>query len=346
MKTTKIIASLALASLALSCSKIDSATSSEKDCLVSLCPAGEITTSESPLTRISDSSNDIYAVQVYKDSKSFACGYFDNAEDMKLYLKTGSTYQVIICLIKDAKTMLGDNFSLTNDGVKGYNQSALYYYYGNYNYYYYYPLNRFNYSSNFNSSKFYYYDGSTATSLSTGSSSYTFEKIKLGYFDSVYYPTCTDWFYGEVNDYTPTGDYNTMSVELKRTGFQLKYELSGVTDGNVTVNIYNSTRTFIENTTNTASYTSDTQFIAFKDAYSAWLYADNYTENLSVSVSWERGIGVTQDLGTKTIQVKRNCLNNVRITLGSDDRGAGVNLTTEAESSMGSANTTISASNL
>ena len=45
---------------------------------------------------------------------------------------------------------------------------------------------------------------------------------------------------------------------------------------------------------------------------------------------------MTQDLGTKTIQSKRNYLNNIKIKLGSDDRGAGVSLNTESEGSMGS----------
>ena len=114
-----------------------------------------------------------------------------------------------------------------------------------------------------------------------------------------------------------------------------------MTDGDVTVKVFNDTRTFIENTTNTSSYESAEQFIAFYDAYSAWLYADNYTENMKVSVVWKRGIGVTQDLGTKTIQVKRNCMNNIRITLASDDKGAGLSLTTEEESTMGNTSSAI-----
>ena len=163
----------------------------------------------------------------------------------------------------------------------------------------------------------------------------------FGKINNTSYPTCTDWFYGEVNNYTPNGETATMDIVLRRTGFGLKYELSGVTDGEVTVKVYNGTRTFIENTTNTSSYESEEQFIAFYDTYSAWQYADNYTENMTVAVTWKRSIGVTQDLGTKTIQVKRNCLNNIKITLGSDDKNAGLSLTTEEESSMGSTSSTI-----
>ena len=62
--------------------------------------------------------------------------------------------------------------------------------------------------------------------------------------------------------------------------------------------------------------------------------ADNYTENLTVSLSWERGVGVTQDLGSKQIQVKRNVMNVVRIQLGADDGDAGIGITTEEETEM------------
>ena len=207
------------------------------------------------------------------------------------------------------------------------------------NYWYYYPINRMWYNSN---GYVNYYKGSTSTSMSThDSESFRFGQIRAGRINEVSYPTCTDWFYGEVNGYTPNGQTATMDIVLRRTGFGLKYELSGVTDGEVTVKVYNGTRTFIENTTNTASYESEEQFIAFYDTYSAWLYADDYTENMTVAVTWKRSIGVTQNLGTKVIQVRRNCLNNIKITLGSDDKGAGLSLSTEAESSMGATSSTI-----
>ena len=99
-----------------------------------------------------------------------------------------------------------------------------------------------------------YYSGATSTSLTSFSDIY-FEltQIRTGRINKISYPTCTDWFYGEVNGYVPDGETGTMDVVLKRTGFKLKYELDGVTDGEVTVKVYNSTRTFINNTPNTSS---------------------------------------------------------------------------------------------
>ena len=300
---------------------------------------GDISVSEDDLTRSTPSTNDLYAIQVYKGNERFASGIFDDMSLAKLNLKTGSTYSVRICMIRDAKTYLGEDFSLTNNGLSSSSYHSFYWPGTNGDGVDYNMTNRFFYNSN---GYTLYYDSTTATSYSTYyNSGFELTSIRKALINNTYYPTCTDWFYGEVNGYVPDGETGTMDVVLKRTGFKLKYELDGVTDGEVTVKVYNSTRTFINNTTNTTSYESEEQFIAFYDTYSAWQYADNYTENMTVAVTWKRSIGVTQDLGTKTIQVKRNCLNNIRITLGSDDKSAGVSLETEAEDAMGSNSSTI-----
>lgn len=325
---------------------------------VSLNLAGDfsVDVTQDPLTRAA-STDDTYALNVYYDKEGdgtvndiYAYGLFDNVADMTITLLSNHKYDIYCSLIKDAKTYLSDYFSLTNNGLAiTFDQVGpfYYYYYDGYssedfnNSSYYLQTNRFFYNSN---ELLYYYNGVDATTTSYSSKSglyFELKDIREGELLKKKYPTCTDWFYGEVNKYTPNGEVATMDIELKRVGFRLKYELSGVTDGEVTVKVYNNDRTFINSTTNTASYESEEQFIAFYDTYSAWLYADNYTENLTVAVVWKRGIGVTQDLGTKTIQVKRNCLNNIRIALTSDDKGAGISLNTESEDSMGETGTTI-----
>lgn len=373
----RLFAIISLAALFAACEKQEIRQQEEEgqDCVVSLNMVGEITVSEDELTRSTPSTNDLYVVQIHKKENDeyvpFACGVFDDMSLCKLNLKKGSSYSVRVCMVRDAKDYLGEDFSLTNNGIRQYrtrNQSYYgtlkydipgitnsrcynditgpYYLYGgpyfdcnlvNNNYYY--KTNQLYYNSN---RYINYYTSSTSTSYSSGTySDFRFSQIRVGVFGDIYYPTCTDWFYGEADDYSPNGETATLDVVLKRTGFKLKYELSGVTDGEVTVKVYNDRRTFIETTTNTASYESEEQFIAFLDTYSAWQYADDYTENMTVAVTWKRSIGVTQDLGTKIIQVKRNCLNNIRITLGSDDKGAGLSLSTESESSMGSNSSTI-----
>jgi len=420
MKKIIYISALMLCGLFVGCNKLDDNATQEvkkntelnttgKDCLVAINPIGEITTSEDPMTKASSTpTDDIYCVQVMQGDAvngylNFAMGYFDNLEAMKLYLKQGSKYRIIVSMVKNAKNLLGTRYNMTQASLRncvvennvftgykdvfdflyqrdggnidnGYNNG---HYYGKYGsdemYYWFYATTKTDCdriespyfdsstlsSARPNKNKFFpinhysyvfkhqldYYENADATSIMIEKGYYTknfdvygpyLPFIEKAILNNVQYPSCDGWFYGEVVDYNPTGDYETLDLNFKRVGFKLKYELSGVTDGEVTVKVYNDTRTFIENTTNTSTYASEEQFIAFYDAHSAWQYADNYSENLTVAVSWKRGIGVTQDLGTKIIQVKRNCLNNIKITLGSDDRQAGMSLSAESESSMGS----------
>lgn len=337
----KILLALTFAVAFIACEKVESVkiSNESKDCIVSIVPECEISTSETPMTKAATSSNDLYAVQVYKDGGYFAFGVFDDPSKMNLNLKQGGKYHIRMCLVRNAKTMLGDSYNAINGGIRlweieatPFDPSLDWRSPG-----FYYRTNCFFYNIN---GYYEYYGGNNNDLKKQSYSSFYLSRIYEGIF-GVKYPVCSDWFYGEVNDYTPTGEYSTMDFPLKRAGFKLKYELSGVTDGYVTVKVYNSERTFIENTTSSESYESDTQFIAFYDSHSAWKYADNYTENLTVAVTWARGTGITQDLGTKTIQVKRNCLNNIKIKLGSDDQGAAISLTTEEESSIGSAESNI-----
>ena len=352
---------MALLGMMMACNKPEANNQGVLDgeeCIVSFNPVGEITTSESPLTKAT-LTDDIYCVQVFKGGENFAFGYFDNLESMKLALKKGSTYRIIVSMVKDAKNLLNERFSLTQNSLKcyGYNaEDILIFTYNynssgtnycrsasNYNSAYYYPIDYYQYAFKNNVS---YYSNAQASSLSYFSAPSNYLNFKLPNIEKANingqkYPTCTDWFYGEVNNYSPTGDYETLDINFKRVGFKLKYELSGVTDGEVTVTIKNDTRTFIKNTTNTSQYASETQFIAFYDTKSAWQYAADYSENMEVGVVWKRGIGVTQDLGKKTIQVKRNCLNNIKIVLGSDDRNGTMNMSMESESTMGATTTDI-----
>lgn len=333
----KILLALTFAVAFIACEKIESVKTSDesKDCIVSIVPICEISTSETLMTKAATLSNDLYSVQVYRDGDFFAYGFFDNLESMNLNLKQGSSYAIHAYLVKDAKMLLGAYYSSINGGISMNNRVGPFCQ-ENISSYIYIGTNSFFYAGQ--SQKCY--DSSDDTIAEWRSIS-DFKPMDKAVVNDIKYPICTDWFYGEVNDYIPTGEYSTMEFPLKRTGFKLKYELSGVTDGKVTVKVYNSKRTFIENTTSSKSYESDIQFIAFYDTYSAWKYADNYTENLTVAVTWARGTGITQNLGTKTIQVKRNCLNNIKIKLGSDDQGSAIRFTTEEEGSIGSAESNI-----
>lgn len=313
------------------CDQIDpTQMQEEEDCWVSLRPSGEITSSEAPITKAS--TDDLYLIQIYRGSSNFAFGILDDVEKMVFNLKKGSSYRIIVSLIKNGKIALGDHFNNQYSYITNDNKNSYYVYSMTYNS----ILNLINYNSVIIISR-----KSNGDNYPEGSNNIHLSFIDKAQIRRSKYCQCDDWLYGEITDYSPNGEFETLNVDLKRVGFKLKYELSGVTDGEVTVKIANSDKTFFQETISSATYESATNFYAFYEARNAWLYADNYSENLTVSVSWLRGIGVTQDLGSTTVQVKRNCLNNIKITLGSDDRSAGMSLSVEPESSIGSSAVTI-----
>ena len=328
---------LATVYLLASCNQIDPVVEDEGECQVSLDFVGEILTSESPITKAS--TNDIYVVQVYCGTSAFASGIFDDPDIIRFNLKKGSTYRFIVVMLKNGKVLLPTvkpgNYALYRSDVNAIlNYGVFRIYPGISNAYL--AINNTYYNS-IEDLVYYLGDG---TDVRHGGNSYRFPDIVLGELKTKY-PQCDDWFYGEINDYSPTGEYETLNLDLRRVGFKLKYELTGVTDGEVTVKVYNDVKTFINSTSSTSTYSSDSKFYAFYQTRNAWLYADEYMENMTLAVSWKRGIGVTEDYGTKTIQIKRNCLNNIKIQMTSSDQSAGMNLTVEAESTIGAESVTI-----
>ena len=331
----KYIGILCVLALFAGCNK-EQQNSEEGDCLVSISFEGEITTSEAPLTKAS-TTDDLYIVQVYRGGNHFASSVVDDPSKIRINLKKGSEkYSIAVGMIRNGKTVLGSNYSSANNSCRVGISSSFGCFSGSSCSPAWAPINRIHYHS----LPFMYYANASSTSLS--SHSYlNLSCIGIGDLYGNKYPQCDDWFYGEINNYSPTGSYETLPLELKRVGFKVKYELSGVTDGEVTVKVYNSTKSFINRTTSTATYVSNPVFFAFYDIHSAWQHANDYSENFELSVSWLRGIGITEDYGTKTIQLKRNCLNNIKISMGNNDQSAGMSVTAEAESTIGSESVTI-----
>ena len=287
-----------------SCSKEESTSAEEaKEYNVSLKFNGEITTADTPLTR-GTATNDLIGVQVYQDGTQYAYGLFDNIEDININLFSDHKYKFVVTVVKDGKNKISSAYG---DVVS---PSC--------------PLNNqrdvFTYLKN----EFTYTDKNYYVGLGSG---YSYTK-----YGDYSYPE-TDRFYGEVDNYTPT-ENGSLTIDLKRTAFGLKYEVSGVTDGTVSVKIENTSRIFFENTEITSEYESEEKIFTFSDVYSAWKYANNYTESITVSATWARGVGITENLGSKTVQIKRNAMNIIRLKLGSVDYDGNIGIEVEEEADM------------
>ncbi len=122
-------------------------------------------------------------------------------------------------------------------------------------------------------------------------------------------------YYGEFSVSNITGNDNTLPIEMKHLVYGLQCNVTGVTDGTASITIKNGDNVLLEKTDISGEYHSDNLLFSCSSLYDAWQYADNYTENVTVSMNWLRGVGVSQDLGSQVVQVKRNCKNVINISL-------------------------------
>lgn len=122
-------------------------------------------------------------------------------------------------------------------------------------------------------------------------------------------------YYGLCDNYSPTNG-GVIALNMKHVGFSYQFSISGISDGTVSLSIYNDDITFV-NDTYSSDYTSDIRHHTFEQFEDAWKY-DDYTENLTISMRWMRGIGIEQDLGSQVIQIKGNTLNSINIDLSTN----------------------------
>ena len=287
--------------------------------LVHLNLSGEIDVEDSPLTK-AFTTDDLIGVQVYQGSDYYAYGLFDDVSKMNIYLHTGKTYKFMCTVVKNGKNLVSNSFTSTLYQLSSDNSTQYVYS-----------------SSGEYCVPFIRYTGISGALRHGTALSNSFTYSSTAYYMCLQYgriSTSTtkypkaDRFYGEVSGFTPSNG-DALSIPMKRVSFGVSLSVSGITDGNVTVTIKNSEQTFHTN----AGITQDTQFgtttWSFFDLKSAWQYADNYAENFTVGVVWNRGVGVTQDLGTKTVQFKRNAVNHVKINLSTSTKSAGLAVSLE-----------------
>jgi hypothetical protein len=290
IKMKKIVLFALLCSLCYGCATEEEILPAEtaapqEYAIVSLGMGGEITSEEQPLpTRAETSSRDLYGVQVFRGSNSYAYGLFDNADSMRIALLKGSSYKFICTLVKNGKDLLRRDVN-------------------------------WSYSRPFSSvcrNQFVYSTSNYGTYLGSGTAILTDGT-------TVQYPQM-DRYYGELDNYTPTIN-GTIALPMKRTAFGIKYEITDVPDGTVDVTCSNSTRTLYSASGLGANSETVGALITFNDVRGVWQYTGDYTESVTVSVSWAREIGITQSLGSKSVTIKRNAMNVIRISLSSSDNG-------------------------
>lgn len=312
--------------------------------LVHLNLGGEIDIEDMPLTK-AFTTDDLIGIQIYEGSTPYAYGLFDNAANLSFYLHSGKQYKFECAVVKNGKNKLtlfsqnyyvhyyeGDTYQTarfysgdaSRDRFSGYLMPFVTKNYSKGNSFgptlntkYYTSSNYFTLLSKgqITCSK----NSVSSTNNMYGSGARPSEKYKYSEIEK---------YYGVLSNYTAQSE-TTINMELKRLSFGVKYSVAGITDGNVSITIKNAEQTFFSDSSISSDKTSESKVFAFYDGDSAYTYADNYAENFIVGVVWNRGVGVTQDLGTKTVQFKRNAVNHVKINLSTSTKSAGIAVSLE-----------------
>lgn len=296
-----------------------------EEVVVSLGLGGEITISETPLSRAAGSetsSKDLYGINVYYDKEKdgllndvYAYGLFDNVADMVITLVTGYKYKFECRMVVDGKEKCKDYY---------YNKQG---YYGQ-------PF----------MAKTENNTGDTYNHLKKCSNSFI---MGLSFYDSYFKRGSTnvsgcaaDTYYGELSNYSPTKN-GVVSIDMKRCAYGLTINVSGVTKGKalIGINSYSGTDDVLGKDIKTVSGFSDTfsttsdknvsyDVISFHDVYGCWESAVNqqeYSVTIPIRIYWSytyEGTNVTETFEKyRAVTLKRNVMTTVDINLNIDTNG-------------------------
>ena len=293
-----------------------------------------ISTSETPLSRTEVTPKKIYGINVYykKDGdtnyQNYAYGLFDNIKDMTISLIGGYKYKFECSMVQESLDILyHDNdryYAPFHSGYK-YGSSGI-------------PYHSIELNNKFTVS--------TTNSNIIGGLQYGTSHTDKG---TVRYFPLTDRFYGELIDYIPTKD-GVANIDLKRTAFGLKFIVTPPVDGTLSIDYISTSKRYNDFYTNftfstipvpnievsATENTLETFFMCtFYEVYKCW-QSNDYTEELTIHLIWERANGATQTF-SKTIAAKRNVLTtiNVNVNGSTTDSSLGVK---EDDTPMGNEN--------
>lgn len=283
-----------------------------EEVVVSLGLGGEITISETPLSRAAGSetsSKDIYAINVFYDKEQdgvtndiYAGGLFDNSNDMVITLLTGYKYSFDCTYIPNGKDSGYYSNGYTTNTFSGCKINNL-----------------FDTGRNF--STMYFGTGSGGTHSKTGD-------YNTSSYAAYYGQNGVDRYYGEVSNYSPKAN-DKVTIDMIRCVFGLRINVSGLTEGSLNIGKCFGNESVGKVTSD--GVVKDISMRSFVDVYKCWKSYQDYQEyNVTerMSIRWTRGNGIIQDLGNLGITVKRNVMTTVNINLvaSSTDNSIGFNV--------------------
>lgn len=277
----------------------DEPNTTPKEFLVSLGFSGEITSiEESPLSRAA--TNDLYGIQVYSSPtssdnyKPYAYGLFDSKDGMVIKLLEGYKYKFVSSMVVDGKQKISSYKSSYNN-----------------------PFDRTGLSTKLEN-KFNYDSGKEMGRLDDG---YTYLAELSGSFD---HPN-TMRYYGEVTDYVPTAN-GSVSINMKKVVFGAKFITEGFTEGTLYIKLKDAPTLQL-----VFPQTEVEDIFTFENEYPSgnrWT-ADTYTENILVSISWQKNDGAIVPLINQEVTFKRNVKTTITVKVNDSSVNQGLNITEE-----------------
>ncbi len=295
------------------CSEMeDTQTGEEVNVTLNLTGDFLVDVSQEPITKAS--SDDLYAVNVYRGSgtnpSAYASGLFDDVSAMNVTLLSVYKYKFTCCLIKNGKLIMkhGKSFGSEEAGYgfpfqRGTGDNIR-------------PTtveNEFKYSTSFSGlSAGGVHDSSVSTPTTSNAKLYA---LALRY-------------YGEKSNYTPVHN-GVVEIELKRVTFGVQFEVQGLREGSLVINFGD----FISNKRIISNGIINKLIYTFEDPYECWNWAVTHSEDEPYSITpnltfkydntYDRGtyLDIWDKSKTMAVTLKRNTLTTIKITVDPDLSG-------------------------
>ncbi|MBE6276024.1 MAG: hypothetical protein E7096_06740 [Bacteroides sp.] len=321
MKTLRMIGMALLA--VLMCVNFNSCSNDENEILqqdeeimVSLGLGGEISVSESPLSRAeAEVKPDLYGIQIYSLPNSsesstteytpYAYGLFDDISNIKISLNKGYKYKVAVLLIKDGKNKVHfkDPEYDTPFDIALENKFIL------------------------NTTEKIHFDAGISVSGSTINSSQQFFYAEA------------EKYYGETTDFIPSEENNNIDIYMKKMFFGGKFVAENLTEGTLTIKFDNIVAPQINIV---PSQKTATRIFSIRNCTTIY-YKDDSSAicTLSVQIIWTKADGAEIPLGTHSIKFKRNKMHTITIKIADITSSPGLDLELEDTEMSEEGSTTI-----
>ena len=281
-----------------------------KEIMVSFGLGGEISVSESPLSR-TEEKPDLYGIQIYSCPISsegttnytpYAYGLFDDMTSVSALLIKGYKYKVGVLLIKNGKNVV----KLENPGANE------------------------KYGSPFSTA--------LTNTFTISTTLFIRPSTQIKFSDGAYYFNGeAEKYYGETIDFIPSDENNSIDIYMKKMFFGVNFVAENLTEGTLSIIFEQGISPQLDIVSPNTNIEKILAIGYANDAYAS----EDFVNNITITLIWTKTDGAEIPLGTHKIAFKRNKMHTVTIKVSETTSTSGLNLTFEDLGMTDGENTTI-----